>query len=61
MVSLVAGEAGAAVNRAKVQDWRPTEPPRSAAGLSAWADGLISYLQARSCFLVLVSWPAGVW
>jgi hypothetical protein len=43
----VADEAGSAVRRAKVQDWQPREPPRSAAGLSAWADGLVAYLQVR--------------
>lgn len=47
----VAGEAGSAVHRAKVQDWQPREPPRSAGGLSAWADGLTAYLQVlpRTC------------
>ena len=44
----VAEEAGGAVRQAKVQDWQPREPPRSAAGLSAWADGLVAYLQV-SC------------
>lgn len=44
----VAGEVGSAVQRAKVQDWQPREPPRSAVGLSAWADGLIAYLQVAA-------------
>ena len=55
----VADEAGSAVRRAKVQDWQPREPPRSAAGLSAWADGLVAYLQVRLLARAGSGWQSG--
>ena len=56
----MAGEAGAAVARARVQDWEPAQPPRSAAGLSAWADNLIAYLTVCSEVLAWILAPLGV-
>lgn len=46
VVAVVTGEAAEAVAIAKGAEWLPQQPPRSAGGLSPWADTLRLQLQA---------------